>query len=286
MENDRFNRQKLWFGEEGQEKLELQKVGIVGLGGIGSHVNQGLAYLGVHDFVLIDDETVEETNLNRLVGGSEEDVHSKTPKVVVAERIIKNINPDAMVDPIQANLRTKRAIDALKTCTTLFGCMDNDGARLILSELAAAYSIPLIDSSTEIFPSEESITYGGRVVIARPGDICLSCANEIDLTVAKKELADPLSKEVMKQHGYGLGEDVKAPSVISLNGVVANLAITEFLVMTSGVREPHQYLHYIANEGKLRPRTIARNPDCYTCNYLVGMRDKANLYRYIQNHHL
>jgi molybdopterin/thiamine biosynthesis adenylyltransferase len=283
MENDRFDRQKLWFGEEGQKGIELQKVGIIGLGGIGSQINQSLAYLGVCNFVLVDEEIVEETNLNRLVGGCEEDVLSSTPKVVVAERTIKRITPDAKVEVIQANIRTKKALDALKSCPTLFGCVDNDGARLVISEFAAAYSISLIDSATEIIPEDDNnLTYGGRVVVARPGDFCLSCANEIDTKVAKQELANPESREVMRRHGYGLGEKAKAPAVVSLNGVIANLAVTEFLVMITGLREPYKYLHYKADRGMVSTRLYDRNPDCFTCNYLVGTREKANLYRYVQ----
>lgn len=283
MGRDRFSRQKLWFGEEGQQKIELEKVGIIGLGGIGSHINQSLAYLGIRNFVLVDADIAEETNLNRLVGANEADVLASTPKVIIAERVIKQITSDALVEAISTSIRTKKALDALKTCTTLFGCVDNDGARLVISELAAAYSIPLIDSATEILPgNNNSLLYGGRVVIARPGGICLSCANEIDMAVAKQELADPEALEVIKKHGYGLGEQAKTPAVISLNGVVSNLAVTEFLAMITGLREPNKYLHYKADRGIVNSRTIEHNTDCYTCNYLVGAKDKANVYRYIK----
>jgi molybdopterin-synthase adenylyltransferase len=282
MENDRFDRQKLWFGEEGQRKIELETVGIVGLGGTGSQINQGLAYLGVRNFVLVDEDIADETNLNRLIGASEEDVTNLTPKVLIAERTIKRISPSANVVAIKTNIRNKKAIDQLKACTTLFGCVDNDGARLVISELAAAYSIPLIDSSTEIISERGgALHYGGRVVVARPGDFCLSCANEIDMEVAKQELSDQLSKEVRKQHGYGLLDQRKSPAVVSLNGVVANMAVTEFLVMVTGLREPNRYLHYKADRGMVSPRACEQKPDCFVCNYLVGMKDKANLYRYI-----
>ena len=64
---DRFSRQILAFGEKGQSAIAHTKVGIVGLGGVGSFVAQMLAYLGVNEFLLVDDDIIEESNLNRLI---------------------------------------------------------------------------------------------------------------------------------------------------------------------------------------------------------------------------
>ncbi len=282
MENDRFDRQKLFFGEDGQKKIEAQKVGVVGLGGIGSQITQGLAYLGIRRFVLVDEDIVEQTNLNRLVGATEDDVLHAAPKVRVAERTINGINPNAVVEIYQSTNRSKKAIDALRKCTFLFGCVDNDGARLVLSELAAAYSIALIDSATEIIPENgKIIAFGGRVVIAQTGKYCLSCAGQIDMAVAKQDLEDTASRDVRRAHGYGLGEQVKAPAVVSLNGVIANLALTEFLMMVTGLREPNIYLHYRGERGIVLIREVKQDPDCIVCHYIAGKKDKANLYRYI-----
>lgn len=55
---ERFDRQILLFGEEGQEKLAAATVAIVGVGGLGSHVVQQLAYLGIRRFLLVDGERV------------------------------------------------------------------------------------------------------------------------------------------------------------------------------------------------------------------------------------
>ena len=65
----RSDRQVRAFGPEGHKRIASSRVAIVGLGGIGSIVAQQLAHLGVQDVVLIDDDPIEDTNLNRLVGG-------------------------------------------------------------------------------------------------------------------------------------------------------------------------------------------------------------------------
>jgi molybdopterin/thiamine biosynthesis adenylyltransferase len=283
MEN-RFARQILAFGAEGQSAIERQKLGIVGLGGIGSQTNQTLAYLGGHDFVLVDDDRIDDTNLNRLIGATPADVDAKRLKTEIAERTIRAINPSATVNSIPRNLRSQQALDALVGCTTIFGCVDNDGARLILMELACAYSITLIDAASEIIlnsPRTHIEDFGGRVVVCRPGDFCLVCANEIDLEVAKSELESEEVQQLRKSHGYGLGEHFPAPAVVSLNGIIANIAVTEFLAMITGIRQPSRKRLYRGMRGIILENRDARRNDCYNCAYLVGQKSAANIHRYI-----
>lgn len=282
MEN-RFSRQILAFGSDGQRAIESQRFGIVGLGGIGSQVTQALAYLGGCSFVLVDDELIDETNLNRLVGATPADVAAKRLKAEIADRMIHAINPSARTQPIPLNLRSEQAMDELTKCTTIFGCVDNDGARLVLMELACAYSIPLIDSASEIILNESRTRiddFGGRIVVCRPGDFCLACANEIDFEVAKAELESEDVRALRMAHGYGLGPRVPAPSVVSLNGIIANLGVTELLAMITGLREPFRKRVYRGMRGIVLDNKDVRHTDCYNCGYLIGKQGAANIHRY------
>ena len=279
---DRNERQVLFLGAEGQEKIKKAHVAIVGLGGMGSHVAQGLAFLGVEKFVLIDDDKVSLTNLNRLIGATPEDAQKGELKTAVAEKMIHNINPNCKMCAIPKNLRSKEAIDALISSDIIFGCVDRDGSRLILMELAASYKKTYIDLATEIKPEEKQIKeFGGRVVISRPGDFCLDCSNQLDKEIAKQELESKSVQELRVAHGYGLGEEMPAPAVVSLNGVIANLAITEFLFMITGIREPFRHITYYGLRGKVNVRDDNRRADCYICGYLVGTEEKSNIHRYI-----
>lgn len=279
MAKDRYNRQVLFFGEEGQHKISSTRVGIVGLGGLGSHIAQGLAYLGIMEYVLVDDDRVEDTNLNRLVGATPYDTKANSHKVYVAERMIHSIKPDANITTIIKSLRSQEAIDSLITCPVIFGCVDHDAPRLILMELASAYESTLIDCATEI--DKDRGTYGGRVIVAQPGDFCLDCAGQIDMEVAKEELKSPELRELSKKHGYGLGEEAIAPSVISINGVIAYLAITEFMCMITGLRKPNRHLTYYGERGIANKRDDGRKAGCYTCEYLKGRGEAANIKRYV-----
>lgn len=282
MTSDRYARQILAFGEEGQTKLAAAHLGIVGLGGIGSQVAQALAHLGIGSFVLVDDDRVDWTNLNRLVGAVAADAESKTLKTTVAERLIRAINPNAAVLPIPKNLRSREALEALIGCPVIFGCVDHDAPRLILSELAAAYEITLVDAATEIIlENQKLVEFGGRVIVARPGDYCVDCAGQLDRERAKWELLSPEARETSRRHGYGLGDDAPAPAVVSLNGVIANVGVTELLAMLTGIREPNRHVTYYGLRGNVQNlatlRADARRSDCFICAYLVGLRERANI---------
>ncbi|MFC1752256.1 ThiF family adenylyltransferase [Thermoproteota archaeon] len=280
---EKFARQILAFGKDGQRCISNAKVGIVGLGGIGSLVAQMLAYLGVKDFVLIDDDIVEESNLNRLIAASREDMVKKTPKVDIAARVIISINPKAANKKIFNNLRSQEAIDVLCGAPeVIFGCVDNDGARLMLAELSSAYNKVLVDSGAEIINNQEFQEFGGRVIVARPGDFCLLCAGEIDLEVARQELESAEEKNFQEKLGYGLGGGVPDPSVISLNSIIAGLAVTEFLMFVTGLREPNRRVTYRGMRGVFRESIDKKRDNCIICNSLAGEGEKADIKRYIR----
>lgn len=282
---EKFSRQILAFGKEGQRRIASTKVGIVGLGGMGSCVAQMLSYLGTEEFILVDDDRVEESNLNRLVGATKEDVTNKTAKVEVGQRVIRSINPKANIQML-GNLRSEEAIDSLSAFPdVIFGCVDNDSARMILTDLSAAYEKTLIDCATEIETAGDKITnFGGRVVVARPGDFCLWCANQIDAEIARQEFESDKEKEFRQNHGYGLGPTVPAPAVISLNVTIAGLAVTEFLMLLTGIRQPERMLIYKGiDRGKVVVRDDSKKPGCLVCDSLVGKGDKADLKRYLRS---
>jgi tRNA A37 threonylcarbamoyladenosine dehydratase len=112
-----------FLGSESDRILAAIEAGIVGLGGGGSHIVQQLAHVGVGKFVPVDDDIVEEKNLNRLVGGTAEDVKAKRGKTEIAERVIKGINPNAQVTPCR--MKWQEAIATLCRCDVIFGCVDS-----------------------------------------------------------------------------------------------------------------------------------------------------------------
>ena len=63
--DEKFSRTEMLIGNDGMEKLSAAKVAVFGLGGVGSYVCEGLARCGVGNFVLVDFDKIDESNINR-----------------------------------------------------------------------------------------------------------------------------------------------------------------------------------------------------------------------------
>ncbi|WIF94213.1 tRNA threonylcarbamoyladenosine dehydratase [Caminicella sporogenes] len=90
-----FSRTELLIGRKGLEKLSKKKVAVFGIGGVGTFVVEGLARTGVGNFVLIDDDDICLTNINRQIHALRSTVGK--PKVEVMKNRILDINPKANV---------------------------------------------------------------------------------------------------------------------------------------------------------------------------------------------
>ena len=95
MENQ-FSRTELLIGEEGLTKLKNAKVAVFGLGGVGSYVVEGLARAGVGNLVLIDNDEVSISNINRQIIATHKTIGKS--KVDIEKDRILEINPEANVE--------------------------------------------------------------------------------------------------------------------------------------------------------------------------------------------
>ena len=93
---NQFSRTELIIGKEGIEKLNKAKVAVFGIGGVGSYVVEGLVRAGVQNFILVDDDKVCLTNLNRQIIATRSTIGKQ--KVEVAKERILDINPNANVE--------------------------------------------------------------------------------------------------------------------------------------------------------------------------------------------
>ncbi len=178
--------------------------------------------------------------------------------------------------------RSAEAFEATRTADYVFGCLDNEGSRLILTELCSAYAHPYFDLATEIILGDQP-NYGGRVCVARDGNGCLVCLDEIDLQEAQRDLANSAAKRDA-QAIYGVGADLldnKGPSVISINGVIASLGVTEFMLMATGIRASRRLLTYRGHLGIVAVSADKPNSDCYYCRGLRGLKEAAGIERYL-----
>jgi hypothetical protein len=264
-----YDRNIRFFGKVGQQKLASAYVAIVGVGGLGTHVIQQLALLGVGHLALIDDEELDVTNRNRYVGVRSDDPIPGSWKVDIGERLAKEINPGICVIRIRKSLLSPQAFETIPKANYVFGCLDNEGARLVLTEICAAYSMPYFDLASDILPDG---TYGGRVCIAWEGRGCLVCYGELDMAQARADLETPEAR-ANREAIYGVPRealDQVGPAVVSINGVVASLAVTEFMLGATGIRSPKRLCRYRGDLGIVVTVTDDPVPECYYCKGIRG----------------
>lgn len=273
MESERYSRNEALFGVEGQLKVLGTRVCIVGLGGLGSHATQQLAYLGVGHFAFVDFDVVSESSMNRLIGAVDADIAEATRKIAVAERTVKGISPDAAINLFDARIEAPEAEAAIATADVVFGCLDRDLPRLKLTEVCARHAKPLFDLASDTGGDEAELWYGGRVVFAN-GSGCLVCYGVLDQQEIARDSMSPDHREAHdRMYGVERGALGKTgPMVVSVNGAIASLAVTEFMVFVTGMRSPAPHLIY-RGEGPTVGRVIdPPEPDCLFCNGIWGSR--------------
>ena len=260
--DERHDRQIRAFGRAGQAKIQGVSVAIVGLGGTGSLVAQQLAHLGVRDFILVDPDVVESSNLNRLANAGPADVGA--PKVSVAEQYLRRVSPDATVESVQGDIIRAAVAHRLTAADVIFGCTDSHGSRAVLQQIAYQYLIPTIDMGTTIAVRESRITHVyGRVQLLAPGLACFTCGRLLDGNQVRRDMMTAFER---KADPYISGAHEPAPSVISLNGTVASLAVTMFLSVVAGVPGAGRHLLYNALASSVRSVRGAPEPRCFVCS--------------------
>ena len=264
---NRHHRQVLAFGTAGQAAVASLRVAIVGLGGTGSVVASQLAHLGVREMLLVDLDTVEETNLNRLVGSTPADVGR--PKVEVAARHVQAISPETKVAVVVGDVVDDHIAKELRGVDFIFACTDSQASRAVLNQLAYQYLIPCIDMGVGIHVNGDVIRFiAGRVQMLSAGLPCLICTDKLDFEQVRREM---LTDEQRKADQYIQGAAVPQPAVISLNSSMSSAAVTMFLASVTGVPSAARMLSYDGKLGTMRAVAMEPRPGCIACSEDGGM---------------
>lgn len=145
MEEKWNSRTELLIGKEGIEKLQNAKVAIYGVGGVGSFVAEGLARSGIGNMVLIDNDVVSISNLNRQIHANIETIGKKKVEVM-KERILK-INQNAKINTYMADEienGEESIIDS--TFSYIIDAVDTVSTKLKLIERASKLNVPIISA--------------------------------------------------------------------------------------------------------------------------------------------
>jgi molybdopterin-synthase adenylyltransferase len=253
MTDDRFSRQS-FLGSDSQKSIESARLAIVGVGGGGSHIAQQLAHVGFLNFRIYDRDIAEDSNLNRLIGGKECDPAIQTPKIDIAERLIKGLRTKAIVDSYPC--RWQDNPEPLRGCDLIFGCVDGFSQRRELEASARRYLVPLIDIGMDVHcVNDEPPRMGGQVILSMPGGPCMFCLGF-------------LNERVLAQEGERYGDAGPRPQVVWPNGVLASTAVGVAVdLLTDWTRSLRDvvYLEYDGNKGTVKPHVRLGHLENRTC---------------------
>lgn len=270
----KYDRQS-FLGPESDSALWEATVGLVGLGGGGSHLAQQCAHIGIGGYVECDPDVIELTNTNRLVGGTLSDVDLAMSKVLIAERLIRGLQPNARIVSIIG--RWQDAADQLKLCDVILGAPDSFQDREQLERFARRYLIPYIDIGMNVAyrPQLDDHLITGQVIVSLPGKPCLRCCNFI-------------TEERLAEEAKNYGDAGPRPQVVWPNGVLASTAIGLMVqLITPWSRFPFEfnYLEYDGNKStvsqsfwveRLKNKVCPHHPPDETGDPLFDIRKHAH----------
>lgn len=268
-----LDRQARLFGPAFNPLVRSLRVGIVGCGGTGSPTAMLLARLGIGHLLLVDDDTIELTNLNRVHGSRLDDVRAKASKVDVLAREIRGAELGVQVATFRGWVGDADVRDAMRSCDVIFGCTDDHDGRLFLNRLAYYYGIPVIDMGVRIIPKSKDRPYemAGRVTVVAPGTPCLLCRGLVDPVRARDEAlrrTDPEEFERRKAEAYVSGGGDPAPVVVTFTTETACMAVNELLQALTAFRgdggmKPERRRRFDAIEERVT--TCSPRQECEQC---------------------
>ena len=235
-ELDRYARQIMMpgFGEAGQEKLKAAKVFIAGAGGLGSPISIYLANAGIGTIRIVDQDTIELSNLNRQILHWPKDVGRV--KVDSAREKLSAMNPDMKLEAIRETMDESNIYHLTEGFDIIVDAMDNITTRYSLNRAAFKHNIPFVHGA--IYGLE------GRVMTVIPGkSACLGCIYK------------------------GVPPKAKFPVLGVTPAVIGCIQATEVIKYLTGIGDLllNRMLVYDGLSMKFMELKIERNPSCIFC---------------------
>lgn len=238
----RYSRQILLpsFDIEGQESLLNAKVLQIGVGGLGCACVQFLVSSGIGEITIVDDDTVELTNLQRQVLHGESDLGIS--KVQSAYNSLQKLNSECKINIIEQRLDNNALQLLVETHNIIVDCSDNLATRNQLNTFSINNLKPLVSGA--------AIRLEGQIstFIPGPNNPCYQC----------------LSKLFGEQNLSCVESGVLAPVV----GIIGSMQALETIKTLSGLGESNQgkLLMLDAASSQWRTFTIPKDPQCSACN--------------------
>lgn len=231
-----------------------QVISIVGVGGIGSVIAENLVHMGFQNLILIDDDKLELSNLNRIVGATFQDAKNSISKVIAVEKHLKKINPNLNVNAIEKSILDISIVSQVIKSDWLIVATDNHSSRLKVQEYSLKYFIPFISVGVNISVENlDILDISGEVITIRVGDyVCLNCLKRLNPIKIAFELPSTNNqiKDELVSKGYVQGLEIKEPAVKTLNSIVSAIAVDNLINQYTENQKHETILVYENNKSK------------------------------------
>lgn len=212
-EEDRYSRLRLipWWD---QEKIQNAKIMVVGAGALGNELVKNLTLLGIGNILILDMDSIENSNLTRSVLFRRNDV-GRYKAEVAAERA-REINPDVNAVGIVANIIDDVGLGVFRRMDVVLGGLDNREARLAINQSCYKVNKPWIDGAIEVL--------NGFVRVFIPGNgACYECTmTDMDWQLINKRKSCALLTHEQMAEG-------KIPTTPTSSSVIAGIQVQELL---------------------------------------------------------
>jgi hypothetical protein len=284
--SDVFARQSDFISAAHQAQLAGSTVALVGCGGLGSILAESLARVGVGGLVLVDDDAIDRTNLNRWQGATPRSVGQ--PKAYALASRLRRMLPSLRVWAIRRSLHDPAVEAALATADLVVGALDNDEARYVLNRVSVQYCLPYLDAGVAVTGTAGALDFRTRIFCVLPGTTACAQCTQFQL-FARMGTPEVFLHEAAAASRRAAGYVVEAPaaatpSVYALNQRAASLLVTEFLNLVCGWRPAATTVTESWREGKFERADRVNfpeppDPECAICGFFAGAGDSEPLPR-------
>jgi hypothetical protein len=171
------------WGHRTQADLARTRVGIVGLGSVGSIVAEALMRTGVREVVLVDHDRIEQRNLDRTLHANDRHAAGRTAKVDVAADAAASSHTagELEVKAVRSEVQSPQALKALLDCDVVVSCVDRPWPRWILNSVSYAHLIPVVDGGIQARVDAEGLPLhvDWRIHTVGPDRACLVCLGAV-----------------------------------------------------------------------------------------------------------
>ena len=156
-ENKQYNRHLILdeIGPEGQDKIKMSSVLVIGAGGLGCPVLQYLVAAGVGNIGIVDDDTVEQSNLQRQILFSHEDIGYF--KSEVAAKKLLRLNPFIDIEPFVQRVDVNTALELFARYDIIVDGSDNFPTRYLVNDASILTNKAVVSGSIFKFEGQLSV---------------------------------------------------------------------------------------------------------------------------------